>query len=95
MALHLVDFDQLMEAPGILHCEELCQSECESCQENLAAGLPNLEPFLQVKHATLITKLDKEVSDDPACACCCCERLHQRKSVTSMKNSDSKFVTKV
>ena len=88
VALHLVDFDQLMEAAGISHCEELCQSECESRQENLAAGLPNLEPFLEVKHATLITKLDKEVSDDPEYACCCCERLHQRKSVTSMKNSD-------
>ena len=46
VALHLVDFDQLMVADGISHCEELCQSECESCQENLAAGLSNLEYLL-------------------------------------------------
>ena len=95
VALGLVDFDLLMDAAGISHCEELCQSECESSQENLAAGLPSLEPLLQVKHATLITKLEKEVGDDPEYACCCCERLHQRKNVTSMKKSALKFVTKV
>ena len=66
-----------------------------SCQENLAAGLPSLEPLLQVKHATLITKLEKEEGDDPEYACCCFERSHQWKNVTSMKNSDSKFVTNV
>ena len=76
-ALGLVDFNLLMDAAGISHCEELCQSECESSQENLAAGLPSLEPLLQVKHANLITKLEKEVGDDPEYACCCCERLHQ------------------
>ena len=64
-ALGLVDFNLLMDAAGISHCEELCQSECESSQENLAAGLPSLEPLLQVKHANLITKLEKEVGDDP------------------------------
>ena len=93
--LHLVDFAQLMEDAGISHCEELYQSECESRQEKLATDLQNLEPLLQVKHATLITKLDKEVSDDPEYAYCCCKRMHQRKSVTSMKNSDSKCVTTV
>ena len=92
MALHLVDFDLLMDAAGINHCEELCQSERESSQENLAAGLPSLEPLLKVKHATLITKLEKEVGDDPEYACCCCEHLHQRENVTSMKNSALKFV---
>ena len=94
-ALDSLDFDQLMGVAGISHFEELCQSECESCQENLVAGLPSLEPLLQVKHATLITKLEKEVGDDPEYACCCCERLHQRKNVTSMKKSDSKFVTSI
>ena len=54
-------------------------SECESCQENLAAGLPSLEPLLQVKHATLTTKLEKEVGDDPEYACCCCEHLLHKK----------------
>ena len=94
-ALHAVDFDRLMRVTGISDFEELCQSEYESCQETLAAGLPCLEPLLQVKHATLITTLEKEVNDDPEYACCCCERLHQQKNVTSMKNSASKFVTDI
>ena len=94
-ARHAVDFDGLMRVAGISDFEELCQSEYESCQETLAAGLPCLEPLLQVKHATLITTLEKEVNDDPEYACCCCERLHQRKNVTSMKNSASKFVTDI
>ena len=77
MALRLVDFDLLMDAAGISHGEELCQSECESSQENVTAGLPSLKPLLQVKHATLISKPEKEIDDDPEYACCCCEHLHQ------------------
>ena len=69
--------------------------ECESSQENLAAGLPSLEPLLQVKHATLIAQLEKVVDDDPEYACCCCEHFYQRNNVTSMKKSALKVVPKV
>ena len=95
VALSSVDYDQLKKVAGINHYEELCQSECDSYQENLAAGLPGLEPLLQLKQAPLITELEKELADDPEYACCCCERLLQRKNVTSMKQSASKFTTKV
>ena len=54
-------------------------------------GLPGLEAKLQVEHATVITQFEEELHDDPEYACCSCERLQQRKAVTSMKNSGQKF----
>ena len=54
-------------------------------------GMPGLEAKPQVEHALLITQFEGEVSDDPEYACCSCERLHQCKAVTSMKNLDKKF----
>ena len=49
---------------------------------------PNLEVHLTVTHAALIACFDKEIDDFPTHVCCCCERLHQRKSVSVVKLSD-------
>ena len=49
----------------------------------------NLESWLQVKYATVIDDLQKEIDDYPVCACCSCERLHQHKSVTRVKLGNS------
>ena len=40
-------------------------------------------------HAQVIADFEKEVDDDPEHACCSCERLHQRKSVTRVRLSDN------
>ena len=49
----------------------------------------NLESWLQVKYATVIHDLQKQIDDYPLHACCSCERLHQRKSVTRVRLGDS------
>ena len=49
---------------------------------------PNLEAQLLITHAGLIGELEEEIYDFPEHACCSCERLHQRKSVTVVKLSD-------
>ena len=51
--------------------------------------LKNLESQLVIMHAHMISKLEKEIDDDPEHACCSCERLHQRKTVTRVKLSDN------
>ena len=66
------------------------KSGCNT-SENSVPGLPNLEAQLKVRHADLITSLEKKVNDYPEHACCNCECLLQRKDVTSLKNSDTKF----
>ena len=45
--------------------------------ENSTLLLPGLKPMLKLRHAERITKLEQEVGDDPAFACCSCERLFQ------------------
>ncbi len=49
---------------------------------------PNLQSQLLSTHAHLITQLEKEIDDFPDNACCSCERLHQRKSVTRVTLTD-------
>ena len=62
-------------------------------RDNSTLGLPGVEPYLKVKHAELFTNFEKEVGDDPEFACCSCERLFQRKNITSMKNWEFKFTS--
>ena len=93
-ALCSADFRELMkltdiESYGALYKGSKGESGC-AC-ENSTPGLPNLEPQLKVRHAELITSLEKKVNDYPEHACCSCERLFQRKDVTSLKKSDHKF----
>ena len=49
--------------------------------------LKSVESRLLIAHAQVISDLEKEIDDDPVHACCSC--LHQRKSVTKVKLSDS------
>ena len=51
--------------------------------------LKNVESQLLLTHAQFISDLDKVIDDDPEHACCSCERLHQRNSVTRVKLSDN------
>ena len=50
---------------------------------------PDLETQLNVKHSKLKNKLNKVRNDYPEFACCSCERLHRKKSVSEVKLSDS------
>ena len=54
----------------------------------------SLETQLLIKHAQTISDLEKEINDDPVHACCSCDCLHQRKSVTKVNLSDN-FGSKV
>ena len=56
---------------------------------NLMVNQFQLESELLLTHALLITQLEKEIDDFPEHACCSCDQLHQRKSVTRVKLSDS------
>ena len=47
------------------------------------------ESELLLTHALFITQLEKEIDDFPEHTCCSCNQLHQRKSVTRVKLSDS------
>ena len=48
----------------------------------------NLEAQLLITHAELISQLENEVQDFPEHACCSCERVHQRKSLTTVNLCD-------
>ena len=56
------------------------------CSDSLRR--PTLETELAIAHAALIAGYEKEVYDFPEHACICCERLHQRKSVSVVSLSD-------
>ena len=49
----------------------------------------SLESWLQIRYAKLIHDFQKEIDDHPLHACCSCERLCQRKSVTRVTLHDS------
>ncbi len=67
------------------------QSSYELCTASVSADSmlrrPLLESRLLIAHAQLITLLEK-IDDFPNHACCRCEHLHHRKSVTKVKLSD-------
>ena len=49
---------------------------------------PTLETELSIVHAALIAGYEKKIYDFPEHTCICCERLHQRKSVSVVSLSD-------
>ena len=53
-------------------------------------NLPDVESEFQVKHAQMIAELEKKLANYPEFACCSCERLLQRKSVTAFDFSENK-----
>ena len=53
-----------------------------------ASVIRYVEAHLFIKHAQVISGLEKEI-DDPEHVCCSCECLHQRKCVTRVKHSDN------
>ena len=82
-----------MKLTDIKSCADLFGNDAAEHEDDAMRrpGLPNLETELLVKHAGVITMLEKQIHDDPEYACCSCERLHQRSSVTSLKGSQNKF----
>ena len=54
-------------------------------------NLPDVEAYLHVQYSEVISKLEKKMANDPEFSCCSCERLMQRKQVTTFKFSGSKF----
>ena len=54
------------------------------------SNLPDIESELLLEHAEMIAELEKKLAEDPEFACCSCERLLQRKNVTTFDFSESK-----
>ena len=82
-----------MTITGVQNYAEIFEdNETEHDTGNISnPGLVDLEAQLQVKYAEVITTFEKQINDDPEYACCSCERLHQCKNVTSLKQSNKKF----
>ena len=53
-------------------------------------NLPDIEAYMHIEYAKLISKLEMKMADDPEFPCCSCERLMQRKQVTDLKLSAKK-----
>ena len=49
---------------------------------------PDLEKNIVITHTALFTQFEKAIGDFPEHGCCCCERLHQRKSVSVVSLTD-------
>ena len=93
-ALCAGDFRALMELTEMTDFETMLTNDVESTYEQctdstVGAVFPQLESQLVVRHAKLITQLDKHINDYPEYVCCSCEQLHQRKSVTRVNISDN------
>ena len=73
MALCSADFQKLMRLTDIHTYNQIYKngkSKSGNTSENCVPGLPNLEAQLKVRHADLITSLEKKVNDYPEHACC-------------------------
>ena len=90
------NYHKLMEITNVEKLEALLSYDVESSYEQCTdvecadsvIRQPNRELQLLITHAGLITELEKEIDDFPEYACCSCERLNQRKSLTVVKLSD-------
>ena len=75
---------QITQIESLLSCnvEQNYQKLTPVQFSDLALRRPNLEVELAIAHAALIAGFEKEIHDFPEHVCICCERLHQRKSVS-------------
>ena len=90
------NYKKLMSLMNIERIDSLISNDVDSkyelCTGNRCADSdirrPDLETQLMITYSVLITELEKQIYDFPEHACCCCERLHQRKSVSVVRLSD-------
>ena len=95
-ALNAGNYHKLMKILNIKKVESLLSNDLDTKYEqstddvccNSVLRQPDLEVHLTLTHVALIACLDKEIDDFPEHMCCCCERLHQRKSVSVVRLSD-------
>ena len=94
-ALQCGNYKKLMQITDVKKVETLLgnniaeryqQLNVDDCPHSLFKS-PTLEMDLAIAHAALIAAFEKEINDFPEHACCC-ERLHQRKSVSVVRLSD-------
>ena len=87
------DFDALMENTDfetmLTKDLESSNEQCTDIVQSNGESVFQPESELLLTDALLITQLEKEIDDFPEHACCSCNQLHQRKSVTRVKLSDS------
>ena len=85
--MHITDVKKEELLLGNNIAERFQQLNVDDCPHSLFKS-PTLEMDLAIAHAALIAAFEKEINDFPEHACCCCERLHQRKSVSVVRLSD-------
>ena len=79
---------QIAQVQSLLSCNVEQNYQKLTAVHCSALRRPNLEMELAIAHAALIAGFEKEIDDFPEHACICCERLHQRKSVSVVSLSD-------
>ena len=87
------NYKKLMQITGInkvklllgnIVAERYQQLNVDDCPHSLFKSPMDLA----IAHAALIAAFEKKIYDFPEHACCCCERLHKRKSVSVVRLSD-------
>ena len=82
------DYDQLI---GERLDQDLGEHDHSSEPILASEGLVDIERVLQVKHAKVFDVYREKLKDDPEYACCSCERLLTRSSVTRFTADTQKF----
>ena len=88
------EFRKLMDIINVKKIESLISNNLDSRYEQVTEAQyallrqPDLEVKLLFNHAALIAQLEKEINDFPEYVCCCCEHLHQRKTISIISISD-------
>ncbi|CAI8022425.1 hypothetical protein GBAR_LOCUS13170, partial [Geodia barretti] len=79
---------QITQVESLLSCNVEQNYQKLTPVDSSALRRPNIEMELAIAHAASIAGFEKEIDDFPEHACICCERLHQRKSVSVVSLSD-------
>lgn len=95
-SLCLGDYKSLMKITQVRDFDCLLSNALDSAYEQCSDAAcsdsfsknPSLEAQLLLKHARVITALEKEMQADPEHACCSCEQWLQRKAVRKVELSD-------
>ncbi|KAL5499343.1 hypothetical protein EMCRGX_G010739 [Ephydatia muelleri] len=64
-------------------------------KDHSVPGLGSIEHHLLISNADLIAEVQARWKDDPEFPCCSCERLHQRKQVSSVNFTHDKYHTDI
>ena len=95
-ALSMSDYKALYNIANVQDHEELIGDNLNQGTDSSdlsADGLVNIETTLQVKYAEVFKNYRDKLNEDPAYACCSCERLLTKARVTKFTAETDKYST--